>query len=496
MRTAQRLYEQGLITYHRTDSFHIAAKAITAVRKLIPQQFGKQYLPDKPNYFKTKSKLAQEAHEAIRPTNVSKTSAPLRSPSPQSSKTKKGSKNPKNASNKFSNPSDQTKLYNLIWQRFVACQMAPAVWDETRVTISANLNHPRGSTPLDISHQGDSPGVKSQASNPKSSTSSSRAKHLSKSTRSSQATPPDYTLTASGRTEKFLGWRRVYHEDRHGQNRSRVAGPNSSNQVHDPGSNSHQDQVPVSRHSELVSESKSSSAVNHNQENTLPPLNQDQLLDLLKVTSEQKFTQPPPRYGVASLIKQLEKLGIGRPSTYAPIISTIQDRQYVELVEKSFVPTPVGFAVTEFLLKNFPQVMDYQFTAGMEANLDQIAQGDKQWVPIIRDFYTPFSDKLVSVEENSQRVKIATEKTGDKCPECQKGDVVIRVGRFGKFLSCSRFPECKYTANFVEKIDMKCPKCGEGEVIIKTTKKRRKFFGCSRYPKCDWASWKKPQAST
>lgn len=456
MSTAQRLYEQGLITYHRTDSYNLATKAITAVRAFIKKEYGDKFLPDKPNYFKKKSKLAQEAHEAIRPTNVTKTSFSPRANHPRGS-------TPLNSTNQGDSPgvknptavnrSHQSKLYHLIHQRFVACQMAPAIWDETRITVSAIVgktpgvsHHPRGITPSGISNKGNS---------------------------------PTYTLSATGRVEKFLGWRAVYlspPDHPRGSTKLELSHPrgdthlNSTNKGVSPG---------VKR--ELT---------------ILPPLEEHRPLDLLKVTSEQKFTQPPPRYGVASLIKQLEKLGIGRPSTYAPIISTIQDRQYVELKDKSFAPTPVGIAVTEFLLTNFPKVMDYQFTAGMEENLDQIAQGAKKWVPVIRDFYTPFAKKLSTVEEKSKRVKIATEKTGDKCPECQKGDVVIRVGRFGKFLSCSRFPDCKHTANFVEKINMPCPDCKKGEVVIKTTKKRRKFFGCSRYPDCKWASWKRPKTAS
>jgi DNA topoisomerase-1 len=442
MRAAQRLYEQGLITYHRTDSYNLAPKAITSVRNFIQKEYGPKYLPEKPNFFKKKSKLAQEAHEAIRPTNVARTSPSFRAKSRQG---RDKAKNPPRKSNALSH-GDQAKLYSLIHQRFVACQMTPAIWDETRVQISA---------------------VKK---------------------------PITYTLSATGRIEKFLGWRVVYQ-----QSSKNLRGGKPSKNAKDtisPEVKRSKGKVLSRSHSGLDPESskKILKQVQDDANSILPPLVPDQSLDLLKVTSEQKFTQPPPRYGVASLIKELEKLGIGRPSTYAPIISTIQDRQYVELKDKSFLPTPVGFAVTEFLLTNFPKVMDYQFTAGMEENLDHIAQGEKSWVPVIREFYTPFSDKLVHVEEKSKRVKIATEKTGEKCPECKKGDTVIRVGRFGKFLSCSRFPDCKHTANFVEKIDMKCPDCSKGEVIIKTTKKRRKFFGCSRYPDCKWASWRRPKA--
>jgi DNA topoisomerase-1 len=198
----------------------------------------------------------------------------------------------------------------------------------------------------------------------------------------------------------------------------------------------------------------------------------------------------------ASLIKTLEALGIGRPSTYAPTISTIQLRNYVEKQDGRFFATPIGTAVTEFLLKNFPDTFEYDFTAQMEENLDRVAEGKLKWKEDLKKFYTPFEKKLVDVEKNAERVKIETEKTGNKCPKCGKdegGEEVIRIGRFGKFLSCSRFPDCDYTAKYIEKIDMECPKCGEGEVIVKKTGKGRVFYGCSRYPECDWASWKNPK---
>ena len=192
------------------------------------------------------------------------------------------------------------------------------------------------------------------------------------------------------------------------------------------------------------------------------------------------------------MIKTLEKLGICRPSTYAPIISTIQSRSYVTKDEGRFSPTTVGYAVNTFLTKNFTTVVDYDFTAKMESNLDDVAEGELKWQEMMKEFYTPFEKKLESVEKTAERVKIETEKLGKKCPDCKEGELVIRIGRFGKFVSCSRFPECKYTDKFEDRIGMKCPDCGKGEVVIKTTKKRRKFYGCNRYPKCKFASWKKP----
>ncbi|HEX6976818.1 MAG TPA: type I DNA topoisomerase [Patescibacteria group bacterium] len=372
MSIAQGLYEEGLITYHRTDSTNIASAAVAKVRDYIKKEFGEKYLPESPRFYKTTSKVAQEAHEAIRPTNVS------------------------NKSPEFNGRGalDAKKLYELIARRFIACQMTPSVYDETTIDVKADT----------------------------------------------------YLLRAGGQIMKFDGWRKV---------------------------------IPA----KLTDES----AV------ILPEVVKDDSLTLIKVNSDQKFTEPPARYNEASIIKTLEKLGIGRPSTYAPIISTIQARTYVEKKEGKFFPTPVGNAVTEFLMSNFPEVLDYKFTADMEEDLDNVANGKKEWEKEIGIFYKPFEKKLEDVTKNSKRVKIETEKLGIKCPECKKGDLVVRIGRFGKFVSCSNFPECKYTDKYIEKVGMKCPKCNEGEVIIKRTAKRRSFFGCSRYPECDWASWKNPK---
>ncbi|MBU0619084.1 type I DNA topoisomerase [Patescibacteria group bacterium] len=224
----------------------------------------------------------------------------------------------------------------------------------------------------------------------------------------------------------------------------------------------------------------------------VPDLKKDQQLQYLDLKSEQKFTQPPARYNEASLIKELEKRGIGRPSTYASIISTIQVRNYVEKIERRFHPTPVGKAVNQFLVSNFPQVIDYDFTAKMEDDLDEVARGKLDWQPMIKEFYQPFAEKLEKVAE-AKRVKIEVEKTGKKCPKCKKGELVIRVGRFGKFLSCSRFPDCDYKASYQQIVKgVKCPDCG-AKVIIKRTKKGRSFYGCGSYPKCKWASWRRPK---
>lgn len=372
MSIAQGLYEEGLITYHRTDSTNIAQSAITKARDYIKKEYGDKYLPETPRIYKTTSKVAQEAHEAIRPTNISKAKPGFEG---------KGAL-------------DAKKLYDLIWSRFVACQMTQSVYDETTIDVAA-------------SH---------------------------------------YLLRAGGQIMKFDGWRKV---------------------------------IPAKMTEE--------GAV------ALPEVVKDDPLSLIKVDGEQKFTEPPARFNEASLIKTLEKLGIGRPSTYAPIISTIQSRTYVEKKDGKFFSTPVGAAVTEFLMKNFPEVLDYKFTADMEEDLDNVANGKKEWEKEIKVFYSPFEKKVESVTKNSKRVKIETEKLGIKCPECKKGELVVRIGRFGKFVSCSRFPECKHTEKYIEKIGMKCPKCKKGDVIIKKTAQKRSFFGCSRYPECDWASWRNPK---
>jgi DNA topoisomerase-1 len=385
MSVAQHLYEQGLITYHRTDSTNIAKAAITKVRNYVKKEYGEDYLPAEPKFYKVHSRVAQEAHEAIRPTNIG------------------------NGLNKEKLTKEEEILYNLIWRRFVACQMTASVYDETTIDVIASLEH--------------------------------KAESIKQ-----------YTLRASGQVMKFDGWKKVILN-------------NISGEV------------------------------------ALPEVVEGELLQLIKVNSEQKFTEPPARYNEASLIKTLEKLGIGRPSTYAPTISTIQIRNYVEKKEGKFFATPVGTAVNDFLLKNFPDVFEYQFTAEMEEDLDKIANGENPWREPIKKFWNPFSKKLNVVTKESKRVKIDFEKTGKKCPKCKKGELVIRIGRFGKFISCSRFPKCDFTDKFIEKIKMKCPECvskglpagRQGDVIIKTTRKGKRFFGCSRYPECSWASWKNPK---
>jgi len=386
MKVAQDLYEKGLITYHRTDSTNLAFEAVAKARDFIQENFGLEYLPEKPVFYKTKSKSAQEAHEAVRPTSIEVGSG--------SGREEVGV-----------GGGDEGKLYDLIWKRFIACQMNPAIVEVTTLTTQA-----------------------------------AGEKNI-------------YLLETKGLVEKFAGWQRVY-----GKTEDQFSGDEENGEKIE----------------------------------NLPEVVVGDELKLLEIKPEQKFTQPPPRYNEASLIKTLEELGIGRPSTYAPIISTIQERNYVEKQERVFVPTALGVAVTDFLMEYFPDILDYQFTAKMEDNLDEIANGKKQRVPVLTEFYNPFSEKLEGVRRVAQRVPIEVEATGEKCPKCKEGSVVIRVGRFGKFLSCSRFPECNWRAPYVKKVEgIKCPKCG-GEIVYKKTKSGKGFYGCANWPKCDFASWKKP----
>jgi len=376
MSIAQSLYEEGFITYHRTDSMHISEGAINNLRKYITNKFGSEYLSEDVRLFKTKSKVAQEAHEAIRPTNE---------------------KLEKLDSDKFKK--DQQILYGIIWKRFVATQMSPCVYDETVIDVIGEENSNK------------------------------------------------YLLRIKGQIMKFEGWRKVF------------TGIDTSKQE-------------------------------------LPKVSPEDSLKLNKILPEQKFTQPPDRYTEATLIKTLESLGIGRPSTYAPTITTIQIRNYVEKEEGKFIPTNVGIAVNDFLIGNFPETFEYKFTADMENNLDEIANGKLIWNKSIETFWKPFEKILEEVTQKAKRVKIEVEKTDKDCPKCNKGKLVVRIGRFGKFLSCERFPDCDYREKYIEKTGMKCPECKEGDVIIQRTKKRKKFFGCSRYPDCKWASWRKPTLDT
>lgn len=388
MTVAQQLYEGidmgqdghvGLITYMRTDSTRIAAEAAEEARGYIQETYGKEYLPDAPRQYRA-AKGAQEAHEAIRPTSV------LRTPDRV-----KGHITP-----------DQLKLYSLIWQRFVASQMAPAVLDVTTVNITAG----------------------------------------------------DYTFRATGSIVRFPGFTAVYTEGR----------------------------------DEVSTEEEESKQV-------LPELSQGELLRLLELLPRQHFTEPPPRYSEATLVKSLEELGIGRPSTYATIIDTIQERGYVVLEAKRFKPTDLGFTVTDLLVKHFPEIMDAQFTAGVESKLDDVEEGDQDWVRLLTEFYEPFDKQLGQAMETAERVKIEPVLTEEICPNCGR-PMALRQGRFGPFLGCSGFPECRTILSTPEqKLDVACPKPGcPGHVVQKKSRKGRTFYGCSEYPACDYVTWHKPTA--
>ncbi len=375
MYAAQRLYEKGLITYHRTDSLNLANSAVEKMRAYINSTYGQEYVPEQPYFYRTTSKVAQEAHEAVRPTDIQ------RSPDKISEKLGR----------------EEQRLYELIWKRALASQMKAALWDKTR--------------------------IKTQATSKKNI----------------------YLLMSEGKIIKFAGW--------------------------------------------LILDNRQEPETGME----LPEVKKSDDLDLVKLNPKQKFTLAPPRYSEASLIKALEERGIGRPSTYAPTISTIQTRQYVEKLEGLFQPTPLGTTVNDFLVEYFSEIVDYDFTAKMEDELDEIADGKRKWVPVIKDFYQPFEKQLEGVAKVAERVQIPTEVTDEKCPECKQGKLVIRIGKFGKFLSCSRFPECKYTAPYVPKLKgVKCSKCG-GEIVVRRTRKGKQFYGCSNYPKCNWASWTKPK---
>ncbi|MBI5620013.1 type I DNA topoisomerase [Candidatus Gottesmanbacteria bacterium] len=368
MQVAQKLYEEGLITYHRTDSVNLAEKFLSEVRVYIEASYGKAYVPEAPRRFKTKSKVAQEAHEAVRPTDVNLSHL-------------------SNLANLDINR-DHLRLYELIWKRAVASQAAEAVFDSTTILITSTNG---------------------------------------------------YEFQANGSVVKFEGFLKITGHE--------------------------------------------------NGEVVVPDMAVGQELSLAETTPEQHFTSPPPRYTEASLVRTLEEKDIGRPSTYAPIISTIQERQYVTREEKKLIPTELGNAVTDFLVQYFPDIMDLPFTAKMEGNLDAIANGETPWVPVIAEFYGPFEKRLNQTYETADKVKVAEEVIDEKCPECGN-PLVIRMGRYGKFVACSTFPKCRYTRQFAEKIDMKCPRCG-GDIVIKKSHRGKTFYGCSNYPKCTFAAWKK-----
>ena len=444
MMVAQKLYEgielstghEGLITYMRTDSVNLSQIALKQAQEVIAKEFGKQYGLSEPRYYKGK-KGAQEAHEAIRPSDLS------RSP---------------DAIKKYLSK-DELKLYELIWKRTLACQMAPAVLDQVGVDIQAN----------------------------------------------------DYTFRATGQTIRFAGFIQVYMEGR-------------------------DEEEP------------------QDEEGILPELTEGEHPHFHKLLPEQHFTKPPARYTEASLVKKLEAEGIGRPSTYAPTISTVLARGYLEKDAKQLRPAEIGTLVNDFLVEHFPKVLDYQFTAHMEDMLDRVEEGEEKWQEEIRDFYEPFHKLVDEKMEKVKKEDVITEKTDEICDLCGKA-MVIKFGRYGKFLSCTNFPECKnakpldaetgkvdeakeaelaelqkklggkkcpkcgkpmevktgrfgeYLActdypkcktseTILKTIGVKCPQCKEGELVERHTRRGGKpFYGCNRYPKCQFAVWEKPSSS-
>ena len=384
MTIAQQLYEGielqpeghvGLITYMRTDSTRVAKEAQEEAQEYIKKQYGPPFAPETAKQV-AKKKGAQDAHEAIRPTSV------MRHPDEV----------------KESLSSERYRLYRLIWQRFLASQMTPAVFDVVSVDISAS----------------------------------------------------DMIFRSTGSTVKFQGFMKVYTEGK--------------------------DDAAVVADEEMP---------------PLPELTKGQGLDLRKLTPDQHFTEPPPRFTEATLVRALEEKGIGRPSTYAAIISTIQDRKYVELLEKKFRPTELGFIVTDQLVKHFPDILNVEFTAGVETKLDNVEEGELDWVKLLSDFYGPFEKDLAAAQENMERVKIEPKESDVVCPNCGK-KMLIREGRFGEFLGCAGYPECKTTAPLTKPLDVKCPVCVEGDVVEKKSRKGKVFYGCNRYPECAFVSWDKP----
>lgn len=426
MRIAQQLYEgvplenkeqTGLITYMRTDSLTLADSFVAKAKDYIIKTYGEEHYPSKPNFYKAKSKLIQEAHEAIRPTDPELT--------PDSIK-------------QHLNP-QQHKLYSLIWQRTLSSQMVPAKMKRATIDIS------------------------------------------DKDTK--------LTFRANGQIILFKGYLAVWPGD--------------------------------------------------TKELTLPDVKEGDKVNLKDMKPEQHFTEPPARYSDASLVKALEDHGIGRPSTYAPTIATIIDRGYVIKDERRLEPTDTAFIVNKLLVEHFKDIVDFDFTADMESDLDKIAHGEIEWKPMLKNFYTPFMENLGKKEKELDKKKLTQEKTDEKCPDCGK-ELILKVGRFGKFYACTGYPDCKYTAQpdkengkqevneldekcpdcgkalvrkhgrfgeFVgcsgypdcryirssaEKLNVPCPVCGEGEMATKRTKRGKPFYGCDKYPKCDFAVWQKP----
>ena len=379
MMLAQQLYEGidlkrqgtvGLITYMRTDSTRISQTAKDEAKSYIEEKYGTEYTSNR----KTKGKQGdQDAHEAIRPTST------LRTPDEMKAYLTR----------------DQHRLYKLIWERFVASQMAPAVLDTVALDVTQN----------------------------------------------------DIKFRANGQTIKFKGFMTLYVEAKDDKD--------------------------------------------NDKENKLPKLNQGDKVTATQIDPAQHFTQPPPRYTEARLVKTLEELKIGRPSTYAPTIDTIQKRNYVKLESKRFVPTELGEIVYEQVKDYFPEIIDVEFTVNMETLLDKIAEGDIGWRKVIDNFYGSFKLDVARAEEEMEKVEIKDEPAGEDCEVCG-APMVIKMGRYGKFMACSNFPDCRNTKAIVKTIGVTCPKCKDGDVVERKSKKNRLFYGCSNYPECDFISWDKP----
>lgn len=439
MRIAQQLYEgveldsgsTGLITYMRTDSVNLSQEAIVEIRELIADRYGKNNVPDEPRVYKTKSKNAQEAHEAIRPTSV------LRSPESVKS---------------YLSP-EQFKLYDLIWKRTVASQMVSATIDTVTNDITAG-----------------------------------NEKHV---------------FRASGSVVVDPGYMLVYQEG-----------------------------------------SDDAKAEDLGEESLLPPLKEGDVVKLQDLVCNQHFTEPPPRYSEATLIKVLEEHGIGRPSTYASIVSTLQTRQYVVLDNKRFHPTDIGRVVNKFLTQYFTQYVDYGFTAQLEDELDEVSRGEKEWVPLLAHFWDPFKNRVDTIQETVKRKDVTQEMLDEKCPECSKplsirlgkrdrfigctgypdcsytramteqadtashdheliegrqcpdcgGGLKIKHGPYGKFIGCGNYPKCKHIESLNKPADtgVECPECKQGKMVKRQSRRGRIFFSCARYPDCKYAVWNEP----
>jgi DNA topoisomerase-1 len=379
MLVAQQLYEGveiagegsvGLVTYIRTDSTRVSEEALTAVREYIKKTYGSEYVPETPNYFK-KSKKAQDAHEAIRPSHMDYAPEAL----------------------KDTLTKDQYKLYKLIYSRFVASQMKPSEYETMSVTLNAG----------------------------------------------------DSVFKAAGSRMVFKGYTAAYTGDE------------------------------------------------EQKDNILPKLSEGEVCPLISINPKQNFTQPPSRYTEATLVKALEEKGIGRPSTYAPIISTIQDRRYIAKEGKALKPTELGVIVNNLMKNNFSDIVDVEFTADLENELDDIENGGKQWKKLLRDFYEPFEKTLETADKTVERVELPVKESDVVCEKCGR-TMVYKDGRFGQFLACPGYPECRNTKAIVKYIDAPCPKCGKRIVEKKSAKTRKTFYGCEGYPECDFVSWDMPIA--